>query len=507
MVHDAPPLAPRAFGLLLGALRRRAELHQDDLAEAWGVSVPTIKRTEAGRSQPPLDGVLRLAAVLGIRGSELVAAVEALTAHLASYSGPVGGTRRRRPGDPLERFVEDWLDGLLWEPLGGDGLLPSFPRRLRPHRRVQGEAEGAPGSESLAGVEADLAVALLEALRSGRPRVGARVPPAVDAGRVAAQIAIEAQASNTGVLPLLFVSNSAATRAEFLRRARDRFEAVPAGELSTTGGAQPELAVCSVTGFGRAVRLEDTRWRLVLVDGLAAARRIGLKGKGGVRLSGVVGILDTTLVERPSALRALLGRAPDFTLDVDEAMARGLMPPLDYRGLPDPVDHRALRTHLGWTHPGEKGQALSRDERLEAVREAGAFGDGQQTVVHVADAGQAEWATAWLDRCLTGRARERVVVVQRALKQDHSEAIDELVLLAPEFPQVMIRQIAAGLGRADPDRGLVVWDLLGNTTDSGKRLASLLRWLGEAPGVHQEIGRTGERVGQGGWSVRWEGAT
>ena len=86
---------------------------------------------------------------------------------------------------------------------------------------------------------------------------------------------------------------------------------------------------------------------------------------------------------------------------------------------------------------------------------------------------------------------------KRAARLAADDHVDELVLLTPEFPRRMIGQIAEGLGHADPRRGLAVWDLLADDGAARKRLAALLRWLGEEPGVMRRMGDAGSRRVEG----------
>lgn len=324
--------------------------------------------------------------------------------------------------------------------------------------------------------------------------MGARFPPSLEAGRVAAAI-VELAGRALRVCPLLFVSDRPAGRRAFL----DAAEAlgVEAEELRS-GSGSAELATCD-PWVAREL-LNGAGWACVVVEDAARAHWLGLRGRAGSRGGAVFAILDNTLFLRPSKLRELVGRAPESILDVGEALATGLLPPLRYRGLPDPISHRGLRRHLGFVHPGERGPGLSRDERLQLLADSGEFTLGERTLVHVADEDQQAWAAHWLRR----RAPSETVLPQLAQRVAHYEpgtSYDELVLLSPEYPQLMLQQIAQALQVAPPS-GLLVGDLLGDDMAAMKRVWSLLRWLGEPPGVHRTADRSGRREGPG-WEVEW----
>ena len=61
----------------LRAERARARLTMDELAERSGLSKSTIVRLEAGRRAPDTDQLAQLAAVFGLKVSEILRAAEA----------------------------------------------------------------------------------------------------------------------------------------------------------------------------------------------------------------------------------------------------------------------------------------------------------------------------------------------------------------------------------------------------------------------------------------------
>jgi len=60
------------FPKRLALLRREKNLSQQVLAEKTGLSVVQIRRYEAGKSQPTLDVIRRLAIVLGVSADALI---------------------------------------------------------------------------------------------------------------------------------------------------------------------------------------------------------------------------------------------------------------------------------------------------------------------------------------------------------------------------------------------------------------------------------------------------
>ncbi len=61
----------RALGRRLKALRKRAALTQEDLAERAGINSKYISGIERGRENPTLDTLLLLASELGVQPVEL----------------------------------------------------------------------------------------------------------------------------------------------------------------------------------------------------------------------------------------------------------------------------------------------------------------------------------------------------------------------------------------------------------------------------------------------------
>ena len=644
-------LRRRAFGLALSSLRRRGGWNQDDFASAWGVSVPTLKRCEAGASQPTLESLLNLAGVLGVSGAAVVALGEAVAAALvAHYDGPLGGGGRRSPSDSIARFVDVWLDTLRWEPLPSEAGMASWPRLESGDQPVGGgalvgavsgvrsgdgrsvesrtwevrvggdaamgvagliqvpggaEPGAASGTEGAGGTGADgaqtstaeaadppeggggrdegmpvvstgvhagnpaqasrgavtsasankaddggelsrthegrAADSLLQGLVAGRRRVGARVPSTLESGRIAVSLARLATEAGVTVLPMLYVASRRSGRAAFLTEAAVVLPRMAAASLAGDGlPARVDLGCVGAEHVSEVLTGSAPLggWRTVVIDGLADAAAIGLGCKDSLGWDhGPAVVLDCSMLEPPSALPRLLGGRPDMVMEVGEAMDLGLLPPLRYRGLPDPVDHMAIPQHFNWPHPGEKGAALSDDARLELLVEGGAFVPGSNCLVHVADGGQAAWVTEWLERRL-GRRVERSVgsaegvkvagtaaahaagsgwtavpvadrvgrlgreepprgraagdrtpavvdsgggrtwVFQRVARLAPHDRVDELILLSPEFPRRMVRQLVAALGHADSTAGLTVWDLMSADTGGWKRLQALLTWFG-----------------------------
>ena len=233
--HDV--LTDRAFGLLLGGLRRRLGWTQEQLGVRWGKSTPTIKRIEAGRSQPDLGALHQLAKLLGGTTSDLVALTEALAADLASEAEESRVAHGAVPGldeipiDPgrLPDAVNGWLARLEWSPTApgdrnhwmprppgravelptpepasaprdteGDDVAPAagpafihhdtpwVPARVEMRSgRVDRHFEGTPRQEA----RRKLAVLLAGELLAGRELVGARFPGGLDGGALAAELA------------------------------------------------------------------------------------------------------------------------------------------------------------------------------------------------------------------------------------------------------------------------------------------------------------------------------
>jgi transcriptional regulator with XRE-family HTH domain len=90
----------RAFGLALRECRRSAGISQEQLAEAAGLDRSFISLVERGIQSPNIVVLLRLADVLGVAASELIAQTECamrLPPSEVSAAPPApAGTRKRR---------------------------------------------------------------------------------------------------------------------------------------------------------------------------------------------------------------------------------------------------------------------------------------------------------------------------------------------------------------------------------------------------------------------------
>lgn len=99
-----------AFPERLAALRRDRGLTQQALAERVGIHVTLLRRYEAGRTQPGLDGLRRLAVALNISADVLL--------FEESERGPDETLRLQfeaasRLGPDDQRLVKELIEGLL----------------------------------------------------------------------------------------------------------------------------------------------------------------------------------------------------------------------------------------------------------------------------------------------------------------------------------------------------------------------------------------------------------
>ena len=66
----------KAFGAVLREARERADMSQEKLALAAGIDRSFLSLLERGQRQPSLTTLFRLAAILRVRPSQLIASVE-----------------------------------------------------------------------------------------------------------------------------------------------------------------------------------------------------------------------------------------------------------------------------------------------------------------------------------------------------------------------------------------------------------------------------------------------
>ena len=77
--HVQPPVGPeRAFGDALREIRKEHGISQEQLALDSGLDRTYVSLIERGSQSPTIRSVLKLANVLGVKASEIVARMEAL---------------------------------------------------------------------------------------------------------------------------------------------------------------------------------------------------------------------------------------------------------------------------------------------------------------------------------------------------------------------------------------------------------------------------------------------
>jgi len=90
----------RAFGSVLRECRRNAGISQERLAEAAGLDRSFISLVERGIQSPNIVVLLRIADVLGVAGSELIAQTECAMrlapAEVKAAPATPAGARKRR---------------------------------------------------------------------------------------------------------------------------------------------------------------------------------------------------------------------------------------------------------------------------------------------------------------------------------------------------------------------------------------------------------------------------
>ena len=427
----------RSFGLLLAGLRRRVGWTQEELAALWGKSTPTIKRIEAGRSQPDLDALRHLAKLLGGTAADLVALTDDLAQVLARAAADAS-IDLTGPSATLAGLVDLWMDGLEWTPTAAEARTPRLPRRgatgpedyslsptaplIASEPRAPRSLEAilaehsptevdSPAAETPRETRADaarqgLVEGVISGLMSGRAVVGARFPGTLDAGALVAELLCELAGGSGGALPVLLVTNSEGVADAALARTRQLLPGL--SRAAVREGDEPpwvDFAIGTERAASEWLPLQTANrpdWRTVVVDGVDIAEGLGIGTKPVPQhLMGVsVVVLADALDVEPDGLKRLLGRPPDADLSVGSAMLRGALPILQYGLVADPVDHDSVPTHIRWFHPGKAGEALSKDGRLEALLKAGAFQHESNCLIHVADAAQADWAREWLKRRL-----------------------------------------------------------------------------------------------------------
>jgi transcriptional regulator with XRE-family HTH domain len=474
------------FGLLLGQLRARVHLPIPELALMWGPSASTIKRFEGGKSSPDLRELAELAFLLGLSRTELVALAEGLLAHLDHRQVP----RRRRP--ELLAIVRSWLESFYWIPNPGQGLLASRPAGHRwmpakptehlgrvvaadvaPSARKGDEQDEAPSSRS-ALLHAELvrpaAIALAEPLRRGWSVVGAALPPVpVERRSLSAVVATE-------LIRVLDGLGWQAWPALLVRPGRVRSHARSSWKTdrplrpSTVTPAEALLELVQGSPWGP--------WRLVIVEGLETLDQAGLgRRQPAPQLQGAaLAVLEVDPAARSGDVSQVLGRPADFALSAVRAMDAGLLPGVRFHGVLDPVEHDGSRGFGGLKLP--QGPTLCDDRRLDAVVEAGAFGEGRCTLLHVADAEQEASARAWLTRRLGQRADQVRVALRSSAKLRFKQPVDEVVLAAAEYPATLIRQVLAALRQANLEAGLDVWELQVRGAIGERRRGALATALG-----------------------------
>lgn len=74
------------IGTAVKTLRKQAGISQDTLADLAGTTKPSISRIETGEQVPSMDMLERIAAALGVRIYQIMAAAEGVTLPVAHAS-------------------------------------------------------------------------------------------------------------------------------------------------------------------------------------------------------------------------------------------------------------------------------------------------------------------------------------------------------------------------------------------------------------------------------------
>ncbi len=520
----------RTFGLVLVELRQRLALSRAELAKAWGPSPSTIKRYEKGSASPDISAIRSLGALLGFMRGEIVALVEDL-AHLMGDEL----SRARTRAQILVAFTACFDERLRWVPNPGSGLLPSRPSGFRlalvaadaaeretpvtppPPKLPPGKAPGnrpARGPEgSRQALRFDLLVGpaaarLATTLLKGYGAVAAHVPWMSGEGTdIVREIADE-------LLANLAEAEWSSSPALLVRQARPD-QRSPGDEGWGAGALEGGFVVVSPERAQELLARPDPGWgpwRLVVVDGIAAANAAGLQGRqpsSELFGAGLVVIETDIATQRPELVR-LTGRKLEFEYTCVKAMDAGLLPSLRFHGVADPVGLDEEPDRPGRPLP-QKDLTLD-DRRLEALAEAGALGVGVFSVVHVVSEDQKSWVEDWLSRTQGSEAAWIEVARKSVQPLELDVALHALVLLEPEYPKRLVQQVAVALGVADIDTGLDVWELESRDPDTAQKRR---QGLAAALGVREAYAADGDEAtrtptGQmswtspgGGCSLQW----
>ena len=271
-------------------------------------------------------------------------------------------------------------------------------------------APEAPREAGARAARRELEEGLTKGLMSGRAVVGARVPGALDVGALVAELLSELARGSSGALPALLVTNSEAIVDAALAHTRQLLPGPRRAGWRRRGpvvGLRHRHEVWAAIEWFRQRPPARSHWRTIFVDGVDVAKSMGIGNRPPPEylMGASVVVVSDAIGVQPDSLKRLLRRPLDVELGVGAAMLRGVLPMLNYGLVVDPVDHVSVATHIRWFHPGKAGEALSKDDRLEALLNAGAFLPESNCLIHVAEAAQANWAREWLKRRL-GRAVE-----------------------------------------------------------------------------------------------------
>lgn len=468
----------RVFGFVLFELGARAGLSRAELSQQWGPSPSTIKRFAKGSASPDLDALASLGRLLGLTRVELVGLVEALTASLGDEQLPA----KRREG-AIEAFARRFDQQTRWVPSPeGGGLLSSRPFGFQAGVVTAGDAPPPRRSED-----------------DGRPTTAGtrhpfgRTPPPEDARATRVHELIVLPAARELAAPILSGYTAVSARIPWTATDAtdliDRVGGAVAKALADAGWAPwPSLLILSgealpppwrklaragaVTAGGlvaveakRAPSLlarggpEGRPWRLVVAEGVAAAEAAGIQGRQpSPQLHGAaLAVIESSLSAGRADLQRMTGRSPDYASDCLTWMEAGLLPALRYHGVGDPVQAPNEGGFGGWSRRMDGG-VHEDGARLDALADAGAFRPGARSLVHATNQEQADRVWGWLARTRRASAQQ-VEVVQRKARGLELSPLDEVVLLAADYPRTLVKQVGSAARWADPERGLDVWDL------------------------------------------------
>ncbi|MCB9740343.1 MAG: DEAD/DEAH box helicase family protein [Deltaproteobacteria bacterium] len=261
-----------------------------------------------------------------------------------------------------------------------------------------------------------------------------------------------------------------------------------------------DFVFASVQKLGRGPaldRLKDHRWDYVVVDEVHHATAKSYRDiLDDLEADFILGLTATPDRADAADVAGIFDDHVAVRADLARGIGLGLLVPIAYHGLCDPVDYAPIPWRNGQFDADALARAVATQQRMEKVWQAWQAHPGERTLVFCCSIAHADFVGRWLRErgvaCATlhsgpeshdrGLALDAfadgklaaLVTVDLLNEGVDVPSVDRVVFLRPsDSPVVFLQQLGRGLRRAEGKRAVTVLDLVGNHAVFLRRMQTL----------------------------------